>query len=88
MAAMVPRQDMEAEQCLEQERGFFFGPVAFSWQRENFLDCSPTYLPSYFIDLSLVTCPFLNQFLVGVGDRGRVEMVCSSGNQAQFWRGG
>lgn len=56
---------MEAEH-LEEER--IFPPLWLSLRKEKiFLDCPPTYLPSYFINLNLVICPFLNQSLLGVG---------------------
>lgn len=50
------------------KRREFFLPCGFlSGKRKLFLDCPPTYLPSYFINLNLVICPFLNQSLLGVG---------------------
>lgn len=63
----------------EAERGLL-SPLWLSLRRKNFfLDCRPhptpwTDLPSYFINLNLVMCPFPNPFLAGGG--GRQGMGC------------
>lgn len=58
---------MSWRQNILKRREFFLPCGFFSGKRKLSLDCSPTYLPSYFINLNLVICPFLNQSLLGVG---------------------
>lgn len=62
----VPGQHIWAAPCPEEERFFFFfyPHVWLSLRKEEtFSRLPPAYLPSYFIDLNLVTCSFLNQSL-------------------------